>query len=137
MSTFAWYSDAGLTAPLTRADFVRGTTSAPVDKIVYFGSPATGQKLQDATSPGVAALQVSVADAASGSGVDAANIKLALTAGGLATATGGAALSIGTTLLSGAANAVAVYVRLTSALTTAGNYDDVSLRVANWLESAV
>lgn len=134
-STFAFFADAGLTAPMTRADFVRGSTAVAVDKIVYFGSPATGKKLQNVNDPGVDALEVSAVDAASGSGVEVANIKLALTAGGLASATGGAPLSIGTTLLSGSANAVAVYVRLTSAITTAGNYDDTSLQVADWVEA--
>lgn len=133
--TFAWYSDAGLTAPLTRADFVRGSTAAPVNRIIYFGSTTAGKKLQKVSSPGIDPVQVTVADATSGSGVEAANVKLALTFAGLDTATGGAALSIGTTILSGAANAVAVFVRITSAITTPGNYDDASIRVVDWVES--
>lgn len=135
--TFAWYSDAGLTAPLTRADFVRSSTATPVNRLVYFGSPATGKKLQKVSSPGVDQLQVSVADSAVGSGVEVANVKLALTFAGLDSATGGAALNIGTTILSGAANAVAVFVRITSSLTTPANHDDVSIRVLDWLESDV
>jgi len=135
--TFAWYSDAGLTAPLTRADFVRSSTATPVNRLVYFGSPATGKKLQKVSAPGVDQLQVSVADSAVGSGVEAANVKLALTFAGLDSATGGAALNIGATILSGAANAVAVFVRITSALTTPANHDDVSIRVLDWLESDV
>lgn len=44
-------------------------------------------------------------------------IKLSLTSGGLAGATGGAGLVLGTTLLSGAANAVEVNIRVTNAVT--------------------
>lgn len=44
-------------------------------------------------------------------------IKLALTAGGLDTATGGAALNLGATLLSGVPNAVRFYVRVTNTIT--------------------
>lgn len=135
--TFAWYSDAGLTAPLTRADFVRGSTATPVNRIAYFGSTATGKRLENVDDPGVDPVQVSVVDAASGSGVEVANVKLALTFAGLDSATGGAPLSIGTTILSGAANAVAVFIRITSAITTPGNYDDVELQVLDWLESDV
>ena len=136
MSTFAWFSDAGLTAPLTRADFTRGSTAAPVDKVVYFGSPATGKKLQSSVTPGTTALQVAVSDAAGG-GVAVGDVKLALSSVGLGSATGGAALNIGTTILSGAVNAVPVFARLTSSLTTIGNYDDVSLSVSSWVESNV
>ncbi len=48
-------------------------------------------------------------------------IKLALTAGGLTAATGGAALSLGNTILSGVANAVEVNIRITNTVTTVGD----------------
>lgn len=134
-STFAWYADAGLTVPLTRGDFVRGSSVAPVNRVFYFGSPAAGKQLQNVNDPGIDPLQVSVTDSSGGSGVEAADVKLASSFAGLDSATGGAALSIGTTILSGAANAVPVFVRVSSALTAEGNYDDVQLRVADWLES--
>ena len=136
MSTFAWYSDAGLTAALTRADFTHGSTATPVDKVVYFGSPASSKKLQSSVTPGTTPLQVAISDAAGG-GVAVADVKLALSSIGLGSATGGASLNIGTTILSGSANAVPVFVRLTSALTAIGNYDDVSLSVSSWVESDV
>jgi len=135
--TFAWYSDAGLTAPLTRADFVRGSTATPVNRIAYFGSTTAGKKLQKVSNPGVDPVQVTVADSGLGSGVEAADVKLALTFAGLDSATGGAPLSIGTTILSGAANSVAVFIRITSAITTPSNSDDASLQVLDWLESDV
>jgi len=45
-------------------------------------------------------------------------IKLATSSGGLATATGGAALVVGTTLLGGVANAFAIHMRVTNTITT-------------------
>ena len=47
--------------------------------------------------------------------------KLALTAGGLAGATGGAALSLGVAISSGVANAIEINVRYTNTVTTVGN----------------
>lgn len=45
-------------------------------------------------------------------------VKLALTSGGLAGATPGALLNLSTTVLSGTANAIPVYVRITNTVTT-------------------
>lgn len=50
----------------------------------------------------------------------ATEIKLSLTSGGLTGATAGAALSLGTTILSGSANAVEVNIRVTNTVTTVG-----------------
>lgn len=131
---FNWWADAGMTVPLTRLDFLRAESPVPVDGVAYFGNPIAGTKLQRASSPGAAPLQVAVADTTPGSGVEVANIRLASTPAGLASAVAGAALNIGSTLPSGVA--VAVYVRLTSSLAAVGNYDDVSLGVGDRLETA-
>ena len=48
-------------------------------------------------------------------------IKLALTSGGLAGATGGAALNIGATLLSGASNATEINIRIANSVQTVSN----------------
>lgn len=57
-------------------------------------------------------------------------IKLALTSGGLAGATAGAALNLGTSIDSGVANAVEIHVRVTNAVTTvSNNTDDPELAV--------
>lgn len=134
--TFGWYANAGLTSPLTRSDFVRSGVAGPVDRVVYFGSPAAGRQLQNAADPGVDPLQVELADGDDGVGVDPAEVSLALSAAGLDAATPGVPLVIGTTLLSGPANAVAVHVRVDSAITAIGEFEDVSLRVAGVLETA-
>jgi hypothetical protein len=51
----------------------------------------------------------------------ATEIKLAATAGGLPAATGGGAMNLGTTILSGSANAVQVNIRITNTVTTANS----------------
>lgn len=48
-------------------------------------------------------------------------IKLALSSGGLGSATGGAALNVATTVTGGSANAVAIYIRITNAVTNVAN----------------
>ncbi len=132
--SFAWYADAGLTVPLTRGDFARGSSAAPVDRLVYFGSPASGKQLQNAGDPGVDPLLVTIVG---GGDVPASDVYLALTAPGLNTATGGAALSIGATILSGPSNAVAVFARIDSDLTAQDTYDGASLQVEDYLETDV
>lgn len=135
MSTFAWWADAGMTIPLTRLDFVRGPTPGAVDASAWFGSNVSGKQLQAASDPGTDPVQVSIVDAASGSGVEVAHVKLALSQAGLAGATAGAALPIGTTIPAG--SPVQVWVRVTSPTTAVGNYDDARIEVAGWVESDV
>lgn len=135
MSTFAWYADAGLTIPLTRADFVRGSTLSNVNRVVYFGSPTEGKVLRRQSDPGVDPLQVAIVDANGAAAPAAADVKLASTFAGLDSATPGAPLSIGTVLNSGAVNAVPVFVRFGGSISAPGEYDDLSLQVSDWLES--
>lgn len=133
--SFGFFADAGLTIPFTGS---LRHFSTQGDRLVYFGSPASGQQLQDSTNPGVTALQVSIADSASGSGLASASIKLASTSGGLDTAIGGAALDLGHTVLSGAGNAKPIHMRFdTSAGTVGTDYTDLGLAVNNVIESAV
>lgn len=133
--SFGFFADAGLTIPLS-VDLRHFSTQG--DRLIYFGSPDAGQQLQDSTNPGVTALQVSIADSASGSGLASASIKLASTSGGLDTAIGGAALDLGHTVLSGAGNAKPIHMRFdTSAGTVGTDYTDLGLAVNNVIESAV
>lgn len=67
-------------------------------------------------------------------------IKLALTSGGLAGATGGAALDLGDTILSGAVNAVEVNIRITNAVTTVYSdtgYPEIALFINEVVETEV
>ncbi len=133
MSTFGFFSDAGLTTPVTS---LRKYSTELGDKLVYFGSPATGKTLQDAEAPGTDLVLVSVVDAAGGTGLPASAVKLAATSGGLATATPGAALSLGVLVASGTANAKPVHVRIdTSGGTVPNEYTDLSLQVQSVIEA--
>lgn len=58
-------------------------------------------------------------------------IKLALTAGGLPGATGGAALDLGATLTSGVGNAIEVNIRVTNAVTDVGSNANCVALAAN------
>ena len=137
--SLAFYLDAGLTSPASAvsiAQAVDGSSSA-VDRVVYLGSPVAGKKFEQAAAPGTGQISLSIADAASGSGVQASHVKLATSSGGLASATAGAALNLGTSLLSGVANAVPVYLRVDTPALTAGVYSDISLTLPEIVESVV
>lgn len=136
--TLSFFNDSGLTSPLTSLAAVQANdgSSPAVDRVVYLGSTAVSKKFQVASDPGVAALTVSIADSAAGSGVEAAHVKLALSAAGLATATAGNPVNIGTQILSGVANAVAVYVRIDTPALADGTYTDLSLVTPTLIEVA-
>ncbi len=125
---FGFFSDAALTTPISSAlvfNQVAGA-SVPDDKVVYYGG-TTGYQVKAKSNPGVDQITISVVDANSGTGSPAADVKLALTAGGLPGATGGAALNLGTTINGGAANAVAVHIRVTDSTAVTGINTDLSL----------
>jgi hypothetical protein len=67
-------------------------------------------------------------------------IKLALTSGGLAGATPGAGLALGTTILSGSGNAVEVHIRVTNAVTDPNDntgYPEITLNLNEVEETQV
>ena len=140
--SFKFYHDASLTEEITTGNPLTATQDAagllpPVDKTIYFGSTVTGNKVQAASSPGVAAVVISITDANAGTGAPASEFKLALSSGGLASAVAGASLSLSHTINSGVANAVPIYTRRDSALSAAGSYTDLSLETNSLTESPV
>lgn len=133
-TTWGFYEDAGLTVPQTLgATVVDG--AGPTDRIIYFGSPSAGKTLQAKSDPGTDQITVGPADADAGTGAPATAIKLALSAGGLDSATAGAAINVGATLSSGAANRVTLYVRTTQGALAVGSYADLSLTTNSVAES--
>lgn len=139
--SFGFFHDSALTQPVNSdnpmaASHVVGASDS-TDKTVYFGSGVTGNKLQKSVNPGTDPIVVSVVDENSSTGAPASEFRLAMSSGGLAAATPGAALTLSTTILSGVANAVPVYTRRTSTLSTAGAYTDISLQTNPVTESAV
>lgn len=140
--SFKFFHDAALTQEISALNPLAATQDTagllgPVDKTIYFGSPLTGNKAQDAVNPGVDAIVISVLDADPLTGAPASEFKLALTSGGLDTAVAGAALTLSHTVNSGVANAVPVYTRRDSALTVAGSYTDITLSTQILLETPV
>lgn len=132
-TTFRLYHDAALTQEITSGNPLTATQETagglgPVDKTIYLGSTATGTKIRADSNPGVAAITLSVIDAASGSGAPTTQFKWGLSTGARDAATAGAALVLSHTINSGVGNAVPIYTRRTSALTTAGVYTDISFQ---------
>ncbi len=125
-TTWNLYAEAGLTAPASGA-VVLSSTGTHTDLLMFFGSPSAGKTLRAASAPGAAPITITPADASPGSGIEASAVKLALSSAGLASATGGAALTVGTTLNSGTAGAVAVYVRVMRGSLGVGSYSGLSL----------
>lgn len=125
-TTWNFYADAGLTA-LAVGGAAIASVGSTQDRVLRFGSPATDKTLQAASNPGTDPVTITPADAAPGSGIEASAIQLALSAAGLDSATPGAPVVVGTTLNSGAAGAVLIYVRTARGALGVGNYADISL----------
>lgn len=135
-NTLLFYSDAGLTVPLSRLEAAQATdgSAGAVDRVVWLGSPVSGHAFQASSAPGVAPIIVSIADSLTGLQIPASSIRLAATSGGLSGATPGATLALGAEILSGVGNAAEVYVRIDAAAIAAGVYDNLSLRCVETLE---
>lgn len=135
--SFAFHSDAALTTPVAaRLPFVQAVSDpVAVDRVLYFGSPRAGRICQAASAPGTDPVTISIADVTSGAGSPAGDVRLALSAGGLDTAVGGAALDLPDTIDSGVAGAIAVHIRVLDSTHASGVHNDLSL-VTNTLREA-
>lgn len=139
--TFKFYHDAALTQEINSGNPLTATQDGgallgPVDKTIYLGSTVAGNKLQVTSSPGVDPVVVSVVDAASGSGAPVTEFRLSINPI-TGAETPGASLSLSHTLTSGVSNAVPIYTRRTSVLTTPAAHSDVSLQIVNPYETPV
>ena len=112
--SFGLFLDSALTQPANVVTLTEDiTTGTPTDKHLYFGSTATGTKCQANSNPGTDQITISLTDSTPGAGHPTTDIKLALTQVGLDAAAAGAALNLGSTVNSGTANAVSVWLRFT------------------------
>jgi hypothetical protein len=138
MATFKVYTNSSLTTEFTGSlnaiQNVDGS-SGPVDFQLWIGSTASGKTLQADSDPGVDQITLSVVDASPSTGHPASEVKLATTLGGLATATGGAALNLGTTILSLVANAVTFWVRVEDSTNVVGTSTELSVTTNTLRES--
>lgn len=140
-----WYTDAALTTVFSGTlSYIHRTdlSDNPQDNVLYYAEieQDTGDnqvyKLEAESNPGTDQITVTIEDTTAG-GHEPAEVTLALTAGDLGTNTAGASLDIGTELLSGASQAVAVHIRVENAVTTVGNSTELSLARNAVLQSEV
>ena len=131
--TWKFYADAGMTAELTSLPLQVPDVGGTTETVVYFGSTIAGKTLQAASNPGTDAITIAPQDADGATGLEASNLKLALTYAGLAGATAGAPVSVGASRTSG--SALAIYVRLTTTAEAVGSYTDLSLKTNALLEA--
>lgn len=131
-----FFKDSGLTdaSDIPATQSVDGAAAAE-DRVVYLGSPVAGRKFRATSNPGVDQVAVSIANA--GGSLPASAVKLALSAGGLASAVAGAPLNVGTQILSGVANALPIYVRIDAPALALARYTNLSLTTNTVTEGAV
>lgn len=131
--TWKFYADAGMTTELATLPLQVPDVGGVAETVVYFGSTVAGKTLQAASNPGTDAITIAPQDVDGATGLEASNLKLSLTYAGLAGATPGASVSVGTSRTSG--TALAIYVRLTTGAETIGSYTDLSLKTNALLEA--
>lgn len=122
-----------------RAVFDQDTANSllPAQKPFLLGSVAVSTKFQAASDPGVDPIVVSVIDDGTPGGEPATGVKLALSQAGLATAVAGAALGVGPEILSGAVNAITIWVEVDDQTATVGNYLNLRLQTNETYEVPV
>jgi len=129
---FALYTDAALTTALSGNVIFEEPVDhslTPADVVLYLGSTDAGKKLNalSGSGPGVEQIAVTIADSAVGSGHEAAEIKLATTEAGLATAVAGDPVNLGIEVLSGVGNGAEIWIRSRDATSTQGTSTELSI----------
>lgn len=124
-TSLKFYTDATLTTEVTTITInqLADGTTPNVDKVVYLGSVDGAAIFQANSNPGVAQIAASIVDAAPASGIEASNIKLALSLLGLDSAIAGDPVNLGVTLNGGVANNVPLYIRSDTPVLASTNTD--------------
>jgi hypothetical protein len=130
MATWTFYSDSALTSAYTALTLTATGATFPL----YFGSTTTGRKIVSTTTGGQ--LSISVADSATGGHATTA-VKMATTTGGLAGATWGALINIGTSVVGGVAGAWSGYAQLRDQVGDGVYSAELSLVLSSAKEQAV
>lgn len=134
-----FFTDSGLASPASIAFALQASdgTAPPADAVYYLGDPDSSRAWRASSDPGVDDITVSIEDSAGGTSLLPAKVRLALSQGGLGSATPGAALDIATEIAGGTSNAVEVWVRVDSDVFAADIYDNLSLSVNSMISVAV
>jgi hypothetical protein len=130
--SWQFFADAGKTVPLASLPVAVSTFGGEQEGVIYFGSNAEGRLLQAASDPGSDPIEIEVHDADPGGGLAAGAVRLALSAGGLAGASPGDPVTVGTTINS--ASVIAIHYRVTVPAMAEAVYSDVRLRTSNVIE---
>jgi len=126
--SIGFFTDSGLSQPATRLNAMAaadGTGSS--DHRFYLGGTDATREHVAASDPGVDAIEVSISDGAGGTSLPPSALRLATTQGGLASATPGAPLAVGTSIAGGSAHAVSVWIRVDAPAIDAAIYDNLAL----------
>lgn len=140
-TTFKFFHDASLTQevsvanPLSASQLDDGSLD-PTDIQVWFGSTASGTKIQATYDPGVDPITLSITDTLAGDGEDVSAISLAMSQAGLDLATPGDPLDVGNTVYSGVGNAIPFWIRIDPTQTVIGEYTDLGLDFTDCIEDA-
>jgi hypothetical protein len=134
MATFGFFVDSNLTQPILNNYSINEGTS---DFRFYLGGTSASVKLQDASSPGINSMYISIEDTILGSGPEKSWITLSLTQSGLSTAIAGESLNIGSTVLGGTASALPFWVRISNRLSGVSSSTDLFLKITGVKEFAV
>jgi hypothetical protein len=100
----------------------------------YVGTPTSGNKIQAASDPGTDPIQVTIVDAAAGTGVDELDIKLATSEGALGSAVAGDPLNLPATINYG--TPVAVWFEWDNSVGS-GTYTEISLEIVARIETLI
>lgn len=118
-------------------------SEGPQDFVLWFAEvdedPGDNQIImkQEINAPGTNPIIIALVDANPGSGQETDTITLATSAAGLDTATAGASLDLGTTLLSGVSEAVEIHIRLTNTEDTVSVSTELTAQIVETLDSPV
>lgn len=136
--SIGFFLDSGLAQPAARLSATAAADGLGwSDHCFYLGGTDASRKHVAASDPGVDPIEASIADSAGGTSLLPSALRLATTQGGLATATSGAPLAVGTSITGGSAHAVAVWVRVDIPATDPAIYDNLSLVTNALLSQAV
>ena len=130
MATWAFYSDSALTSAYAALTLTATGAIFPL----YLGSTTTGRKIVSTTTGGQ--LSISVADSATGGHATTA-ARLAATTGGLAGASWGASINIGTYVNGGTSGAWAGFCQLRDEVGDGALSTELSLVLSSAKEMSV
>ena len=135
--SLGFFSDPGLSTPIQSLSALQSTdgTAPFVDFYIFVGMPGQNGAVlfQNSTNPGVAKLQLEIVS--SGAGIPANAVQLGADELAVGASTPGAAFDLAESIYSGTDYARRAVARIDAGALAAAVYNNLSLRVANIVES--